>query len=594
MHQLEHESIKRGDSSLEFIPDQVHVSLWTETDLMVSFATGLGRIGSDTVNPPPQYSEDACGDSLVQYWETDSDAVYLARESNDRVVYSYAYSAPNGPWVVDGDTTTGTVYTSPILHHVRLKNLTPGAVYKYTVGTTRCGMSDKIYSVKIPDSGPSYPFKIAVVSDLGQTMNSSLAVDRMKAFEPDMVVLSGDLSYADAYYANGSFYYWNDTVPLDYFKSFQPRWDTFGRLMEPLISEHVFASIGGNHELESQRLNRNLTDMAYNARYPNPQFPETPGVGHAVQPNDPSQYWDQTQLPQRGIFLPEDLSNTAVTNNSFYSINAGPVHMIFLNNYVPYGKGSVMYRWLEKDLQGVNPSQTPWIIVAFHTPWYSTYMGSYKENAEMQHMMEPLFRQYNVDLVISGHVHAYDRSVPVFDNKVDSCGIVHIVLGSGNAEGLTQGYIDDTEYTYSKVKVSDLCREPERYFATPGYQPTYTGRGHIDNGPFCYDSQAPWSDYREPSFGHGTMTLLNDTALEWRWNRNIDPSDAFLDRVIIVRKNTSSSGSGCTSKVVAGTTPSAHSDAKPYRGHAALDLVDSVYHYLQQKTAHHLYPIFHS
>eukprot|EP00889_Picochlorum_renovo_P007537 jgi/Picre1/34567/NNA_002035.t1 len=96
MHQLEHESIKRGDSSLEFIPDQVHVSLWTETGMMVSFATGLGRIGSDTVNPPPQYSEDACGDSLVQYWEADSDAVYLARESNDRVVYSYAYSAPMG------------------------------------------------------------------------------------------------------------------------------------------------------------------------------------------------------------------------------------------------------------------------------------------------------------------------------------------------------------------------------------------------------------------------------------------------------------------------------------------------------------------
>jgi len=123
-----------------------------------------------------------------------------------------------------------------------------------------------------------------------------------------------------------------------------------------------------------------------------------------------------------------------------------------------------MYRWLEKDLQGINPSQTPWVIVAFHSPWYSTYMGSYRENAEMQHSMEPLFRNYNVDLVISGHVHAYDRSVPVFDNTVDSCGIVHIVLGSGNAEGLTQGYIDTTEYTYSHVKVSDLCHDPETYF----------------------------------------------------------------------------------------------------------------------------------
>lgn len=581
LNQLEHESIKRGDSSLEFVPDQVHVSLWTQTDVLVSFATGLGRIGSDVVNPPPRYAEDACGDSLVQYWETDSDAVYLARETNDRLVYTYTYSARNGPWVV-GDETTGTLYTSPILHHVRLRNLTPGAVYNYTVGTTQCGMSETIYTVKVPAIGPSYPFTIAVVSDLGQTMNSSLAIHRMKEFDPDLVMLSGDLSYADAYYANGSFYYWNDTAPLDYFKSYQPRWDSFARLLEPLVSRHVFASIGGNHELESQRSNHNLTDMAYNARYPNPQFPETPGVGHSIHPNDPSQYWDQSQLPLRGIFLPEDISNTAITNNSFYSINAGPVHVCFLNNYVPYGKGSAMYRWLEKDLQGINPSQTPWVIVAFHSPWYSTYMGSYRENAEMQHSMEPLFRNYNVDLVISGHVHAYDRSVPVFDNTVDSCGIVHIVLGSGNAEGLTQGYIDTTEYTYSHVKVSDLCHDPETYFTTPGYQPTYTGRGHIhQNGPFCYDSQAPWSDYREPSFGHGTITILNDTALEWKWNRNIDPPDTFLDRVIIVRKKTEA-GSECTSKVVAGTTPSAHADARPYRE----GFLNSMYQYLQQ----HLYP----
>lgn len=30
-----------------------------------------------------------------------------------------------------------------------------------------------------------------------------------------------------------------------------------------------------------------------------------------------------------------------------------------------------------------------------------------------------------------GHVHAYERTVRVFDNKPDACGPVHIVIGDG-------------------------------------------------------------------------------------------------------------------------------------------------------------------
>lgn len=45
--------------------------------------------------------------------------------------------------------------------------------------------------------------------------------------------------------------------------------------------------------------------------------------------------------------------------------------------------------------------------------------------------MEPLLASYGVDLVFSGHVHAYERSVPVFDNRPAECAPVHIVIGDG-------------------------------------------------------------------------------------------------------------------------------------------------------------------
>lgn len=36
---------------------------------------------------------------------------------------------------------------------------------------------------------------------------------------------------------------------------------------------------------------------------------------------------------------------------------------------------------------------------------------------------------YRVNLVLNGHVHAYERSRPVYQDKVDKKGIVYVVVG---------------------------------------------------------------------------------------------------------------------------------------------------------------------
>ena len=38
----------------------------------------------------------------------------------------------------------------------------------------------------------------------------------------------------------------------------------------------------------------------------------------------------------------------------------------------------------------------------------------------------------------------------------------------------------------------------------------------VGNPPgFCYKEQPPWSAYREPSFGHGTLDIVNGTHALW-------------------------------------------------------------------------------
>lgn len=359
----------------------------------ISWATGLGRVNT-TATPPTPYDPDSV-QSIVEYG-IDANALTMNvtgtndGETSKRVTYNYVYNAESGP--IDG---MGTVYESPILHHVLLSNLTQGQQYFYRFGDPTNGFSE-VYNFTVPEN--KYPFTIGVLADPGQTYNSSETYRRLAANKPSIAVLVGDLSYADTYYANGTPDETGDYPDADYFVTYQPRWDSLGRMTQDIWSSIPLMTIGGNHELESQAQNNNVTNVSFNARYPMPRDPSVINTS----PNNAMEYWDQKLLPTMGKFLPPEVSDSVVTNNTWYSIDAGPVHIIMLNNYVPYGNTSAQYKWLEQDLANVNRTATPWVLLTFHSAIYHSYVKHYKENDEMRMYMEPLWFKYGVDIVANG------------------------------------------------------------------------------------------------------------------------------------------------------------------------------------------------
>lgn len=57
---------------------------------------------------------------------------------------------------------------------------------------------------------------------------------------------------------------------------------------------------------------------------------------------------------------------------------------------------------------------------------------------------EQLLIKHRVDLVFNGHVHSYERSKPVVNNKLSECGPVHLIVGDGgNIEGIYKDFIND-------------------------------------------------------------------------------------------------------------------------------------------------------
>lgn len=52
----------------------------------------------------------------------------------------------------------------------------------------------------------------------------------------------------------------------------------------------------------------------------------------------------------------------------------------------------------------VDREVTPWLVAAWHRPWYSTYAAHYREAECMRVEMEELLYHFGVDIVFSGHV----------------------------------------------------------------------------------------------------------------------------------------------------------------------------------------------
>ncbi|MGH2794449.1 MAG: metallophosphoesterase family protein [Actinomycetota bacterium] len=102
----------------------------------------------------------------------------------------------------------------------------------------------------------------------------------------------------------------------------------------------------------------------------------------------------------------------------WYKLTRGPVDFFALDSSTGT-IGSGQLQWFEAALAG---SRARWKIVFMHVPAFSA--GRHGPNPALQQALVPLLERYDVPLVITGHDHDYQRSVPIR-------GTVHVVSGGG-------------------------------------------------------------------------------------------------------------------------------------------------------------------
>ncbi|CAL5218603.1 g300 [Coccomyxa viridis] len=495
-------------------PSQIHLTIAGPNAISVNWATGQAKTGKGNLQP-----NDAFGTpSVVKYGLSASNLNMTA--TGTAQVYSQIYNASYAFW--GGNSTLN--YTSPVLHTVVLPDLTPNTAYYYSVGDgTTFGSTLMFHSLKA--AGPSYPQRLILLADWGLSHNSSTTLDHavksaLQSTSPPCILYIADFCYADTWFPNGTVSSPNTAVEGNpNAGSYQPVWDAWQRFVQPLVGQVPMVGGTGNHE-EEQEADGTIF-KAVQARWPTPYRAS----------GSPSYF--------------------------FYSVNVGPSHNIFLSNYIDYTVGSQQYIWLKADLANINRTLTPWVTVNFHNPWYTTDT-SYKEFEQMQIAMEPLTIAAGVDVFFYGHVHAYERTAPVNNYTVDPCGTVHITIGdAGNSEGIS--FLDN--FQDPMLQFEDLnggcpnvnASQPRPSYLLPlnpnkdpwsWYQRTLTFQADgnstgVGNPPgYCYKEQPAWSLYRESSFGHGTLDLINGTHALWSWHANQDSNAVARDSVYIVRNST--------------------------------------------------------
>ena len=99
----------------------------------------------------------------------------------------------------------------------------------------------------------------------------------------------------------------------------------------------------------------------------------------------------------------------------YYDFDYGPAKHIVISAYSDMSPGSDQYKWLEEVFATVDRSVTPWVLITMHVPMYNTFSLHHHDLqifAAQEHL-EPLFVEHHVNVVFTGHIHAYQRTANV-------------------------------------------------------------------------------------------------------------------------------------------------------------------------------------
>lgn len=335
---------------------------------LIYFACFL--VSSQTLTRGP-YLQSPTESTIVIKWRTSANTNSKVRFGTDSLNLSQTVSLNN----------------STKEHTVKLTNLVPSTIYYYSVGNNATSFTSPSARFRFktnPIPGSEVPTRVWAIGDFGKGNTEQVAVKNSYMHYDDSSNTDVWIWLGDNVYNDGT----DDEYQTKLFEL---------NGFSDVFSWLPFWPSPGNHD--------------YNTVWEESAFL---GIPYSNIPLEDHQgpYYDMVHVPtqaEAGGF-PSQLE-------LFYSFDYGDVHFLSLNSEVydfsqTFEGIDRMKQWIEQDLQQNTRSFT---IAYFHQPPYSK--GSHDSDDAFELVMKamrervvPLLESYDIDLVICGHSHVFERS----------------------------------------------------------------------------------------------------------------------------------------------------------------------------------------
>lgn len=307
-----------------------------------------------------------------------------------KVMWRTSTAVPSTVWYgTDSASLTQSVVVAGnrTNHIVQLTGLTPSTRYYYSVGhgsTTLAGATSEHFFNTHPLPGSNVPVRVWAIGDFGR--GNAGQVEVKTSYEnftgtrgTDVWLWLGDNAYQDGTDAE----YQNHVFAVPGFSD--------------IFSHTPFWPSPGNHDYNTVWSESTLLGIPYT------NIPLTDHEGP---------YFDMVEVPRFA-----EAGGFASQHEVFYSFDYGDVHFLSLNSEVfdysfSYQGINQMKSWIEQDLM---QNTRKFTIAYFHQPPYSK--GSHNSDDAYELVMKamrekiiPVLESFDVDLVVCGHSHVFERS----------------------------------------------------------------------------------------------------------------------------------------------------------------------------------------
>lgn len=286
-------------------------------------------------------------------------------------------------------------------HTVEINGLNANSTYFYAVGDSTgilSGNTAEFYFKTNPAIGSNTPFRAWIQGDAG--VGTQVQRDTRDGFltflgdgDIDLMLMLGDNAYSDGKQSE-----YQDAL--------------FNDMYENIMNKSVLWPTLGNHDSYS-------TD-------------EDTRTGP---------YYDIFTLPKNG-----EAGGTPSGTEAYYSYDYANAHFVCLNSDdVDTDPSGEMAQWIHEDLGN---TQQDWIIAYFHHPIYSGAHNNESDDGTRETLMReevlPILEMYNIDLVLYGHTHNYQRSFLVKDHYGDSNTFDTLTMTVDDGSGIL---VEEAAYT---------------------------------------------------------------------------------------------------------------------------------------------------